>query len=183
DYAELKESREILKRLIDIGEKLDSRRFIFHLLLPRETEHLEKWILESIETFKILEKENDSEKIFCFENVFEPSTNLFDDIFLNFKMSIPNTFRCLDLGHSNVMYGKEGTITWLQSMNLNEIRQVHIHDNKGKLDEHLPLGWGNIDFKEIFQIFNRQKIFPLITVENFDKQSLEHSLIYVNENL
>ena len=90
DYAELKESREILKRLIDIGEKLDSRRFIFHLLLPRETEHLEKWILESIETFKILEKENDSEKIFCFENVFEPSTNLFDDIFLNFKMSIPS---------------------------------------------------------------------------------------------
>ncbi len=53
---------------------------------------------------------------------------------------------CLDLGHANTT----GNISAFLEL-LPDIRNIHIHDNMGERDEHLPLGEGNIDFEGILK--------------------------------
>ena len=48
----------------------------------------------------------------------------------------------LDIGHYNV---KEGHGLFLEYEE--KIANIHLHDNRGEYDEHLPLGEGSIDFK------------------------------------
>ncbi len=55
---------------------------------------------------------------------------------------------CFDFGHANV--SPEGlSKTWDELKPL--ISHIHIHDNRGKEDEHLPLGEGNIDFSKYWE--------------------------------
>jgi sugar phosphate isomerase/epimerase len=35
------------------------------------------------------------------------------------------------------------------------IREIHLHDNHGKLDEHLPIGMGTFPFRELKTFVNR----------------------------
>lgn len=49
---------------------------------------------------------------------------------------------CLDIGHANTAGNLEGFLAMAPDM-----RNVHIHDNKGQGDPHLPIGDGDIDFK------------------------------------
>ncbi|MCQ2085926.1 MAG: sugar phosphate isomerase/epimerase [archaeon] len=52
---------------------------------------------------------------------------------------------CLDIGHANTTNQTESLITELRD----RLTNIHIHDNNGERDEHLPLGEGNINFKNI----------------------------------
>ena len=42
---------------------------------------------------------------------------------------------------------------------------MHIHDNKGYKDSHLPLGQGNIDFKEFIGYLKKEQYERYLTVE------------------
>ncbi|AKB26723.1 Sugar phosphate isomerase/epimerase [Methanosarcina siciliae C2J] len=61
-----------------------------------------------------------------------------------------------DVGHANTV----GLIDeFLDQLN-DRISHVHIHDNMGKKDEHLPLGEGNIDWKHVMgKLSNYKGIF------------------------
>ncbi len=48
---------------------------------------------------------------------------------------------CLDVGHANTM-GKLKDFVKLKKRIIN----LHVHDNKGETDEHLPIGDGTVDF-------------------------------------
>jgi len=52
---------------------------------------------------------------------------------------------CFDVGHANTT----GTIDKFIE-HRERFANIHIHDNMGKEDEHLPLGDGNIPWKQIF---------------------------------
>ncbi|MBP7584485.1 MAG: hypothetical protein KBA61_10650, partial [Spirochaetes bacterium] len=45
------------------------------------------------------------------------------------------------------------------------IRQLHLHDNDGSGDEHLPIGAGNVDFGLVAGFIARAKVKPLVTLE------------------
>ncbi len=51
---------------------------------------------------------------------------------------------CLDIGHANTA----GTIDDFLRLK-DRLINVHIHDNLGDRDAHLPIGEGNIDFKKV----------------------------------
>jgi len=53
---------------------------------------------------------------------------------------------CLDVGHANTT----GNLDEFLAM-LPHIRNIHIHDNRGERDEHLPLGEGGIDFDTVLR--------------------------------
>jgi sugar phosphate isomerase/epimerase len=60
-----------------------------------------------------------------------------------------------DVGHAN-------TAGVIDSFAQLKIDHVHLHDNNGQTDEHLPLGMGNINWKQTMQAFKRYKgIFVL----------------------
>ncbi len=63
-----------------------------------------------------------------------------------------NVGLALDMGHANT----NGLVSEFLS-DLNKVVHVHLHDNKGRSDEHLELGKGNINWKEVIPKFKGYK--------------------------
>ncbi len=63
-----------------------------------------------------------------------------------------NISLCMDFGHMNIYAYKvkKNLIGILEELKYN-MAHIHVHDNHGETDEHLPLGRGIIDWKRIFQ--------------------------------
>ncbi|MCX9011470.1 MAG: sugar phosphate isomerase/epimerase [Candidatus Methanoperedens sp.] len=58
----------------------------------------------------------------------------------------------LDIGHANT----NGMVDEFLS-DLSRVIHVHLHDNKGKSDEHLGLGKGNVDWKKVIKSLDGYK--------------------------
>ena len=56
------------------------------------------------------------------------------------------------------------------------IGQIHIHDNNGFLDEHLPVGEGNFPFRAFFELIHQEKLKPVITLECHSEKHLWRTL-------
>jgi sugar phosphate isomerase/epimerase len=77
----------------------------------------------------------------------------------------------LDIGHANVRpYGQPNRLPALLDAFGDRIAHVHVHDNKGRYDEHLPLGVGNLDFREAARLLRRTGWDGTLTLEVFAKQ-------------
>ncbi len=50
----------------------------------------------------------------------------------------------LDVGHANTNGNIDGFLS-----DLSKVIHIHLHDNMGKSDEHLPLGKGNVNWKKV----------------------------------
>ena len=114
----------------------------------------------------------------CLENMFprcrafvEPGD--FVDIlqrFLNLKLT-------LDTGHANI--GAKGGRRILQFIKKfgHRIGHLHISDNFGERDDHIPLGSGVIDFKKIVRAIRRSGYDDTATLEIFseDRRALVQS--------
>jgi sugar phosphate isomerase/epimerase len=77
----------------------------------------------------------------------------------------------LDMGHANT----NGLVSEFLS-DLSKVVHVHLHDNKGRSDEHLELGKGNINWKKVipkFKGYNGRFVTEARTVEE-GKASLEY---------
>jgi len=64
-----------------------------------------------------------------------------------------NLRMCFDIGHANTT----GQIDEFISQFKDRFINIHIHDNNGKMDEHLTLGEGNIDFKKVLSDLGNYK--------------------------
>jgi sugar phosphate isomerase/epimerase len=64
---------------------------------------------------------------------------------------------------------------WLQELG-KYLGQLHLHDNHGSTDEHLPVGNGKFPFAELFQALKENKIHPIITLEAHAQDDLWQSL-------
>ncbi len=57
---------------------------------------------------------------------------------------------CLDVGHLN-LFSAVSRERWIEQMGP-MLGQMHLHDNFGGRDDHLPLGEGSIDFPPLFAL-------------------------------
>ncbi|MCL2760245.1 MAG: sugar phosphate isomerase/epimerase [Desulfuromonadales bacterium] len=109
------------------------------------------WLEKSTEVFKeVLAVTEETNCKIAVENIFEdePSTLLR----LITAINHPRLGHCFDVGHWNLFH-KEGSSLeeWFEVLGYH-IFEVHIHDNHGESDEHLPVGEGEIDFKLYFRL-------------------------------
>ena len=74
-----------------------------------------------------------------------------------------------DVGHAN-------TVNAIDSFSKMKIDHVHLHDNNGQADEHLPLGLGNIDWERTLQAFQQYKGIFVLELKTLDEglQSLSY---------
>jgi len=72
----------------------------------------------------------------------------------------------LDVGHCNINQRENLTEAFFKKFR-DKIVHLHLSDNKGKEDDHLPLGCGNIDWREIVRIIKKAKFNRTITLEVF----------------
>jgi sugar phosphate isomerase/epimerase len=56
------------------------------------------------------------------------------------------------------------------------LMEIHLHDNHGEADEHLPLGQGDIDFASLFSLLEKKKVQPIYTIEPHEIDHLQPSL-------
>ena len=78
---------------------------------------------------------------------------------------------CLDTGHQ-AAFGKSPLEAWVEALGP-FIGQLHLHDNSGRQDEHLPLGGGAIDFRMLFKkLAAIRKGPPVITLEPHREEDL-----------
>jgi sugar phosphate isomerase/epimerase len=57
----------------------------------------------------------------------------------------------LDIGHANLLPGGVGP--WIAAFP-EKIFHLHLHDNDGVLDQHLPIGEGSVNFTKVFKQLN-----------------------------
>jgi len=164
-------------QICSVAAILKPRVMVFHPGFDkwRYGERESFWLGRAIDTFSKVLK--DTEEIGCtvaIENIFEeePSTLLA----LIEEFNHPRLRHCFDVGHWNLFHGRGvGLEEWFAALG-SHIAEVHIHDNNGIKDDHLPVGEGKIDFDLYFDLLARYAPDAVRTVEAHSRECLERAI-------
>jgi sugar phosphate isomerase/epimerase len=94
--------------------------------------------------------------MFLMKNV-EDFKKFYDDINENIGL-------VLDTGHANISGQLEEFLTVFSD----RIVHVHAHDNLGEVDQHLGIGYGNIDWKNVAKLLQKANYNKIIVVESVE---------------
>lgn len=97
----------------------------------------------------------------CLENVWEEDPSIHREIFD--RLPSPFLGFCFDVGHQHSFSGASVSVWW-EALE-EKILEVHLHDNQGDLDEHLPVGRGTVEFDDLFRRIRALNPAPVLTVE------------------
>jgi len=101
------------------------------------------------------------------ENVPEPYPFLVKSVedFMKFYEEInEDVGLVLDIGHANI----NGQIERFLTTFADKIVHIHAHDNNGKSDQHLGIGYGNIDWKNIANLLKRISYDKVVIIESVE---------------
>ena len=138
------------------------------------------WFENSISTWNTVIKELPYQDIsVTIENIFEE--NPFSLVKLVSEINSGIFKICFDIGHFNV-FGKIPLSQWIDSIKPH-LRELHIHDNNGKDDEHKALGEGGIDIKNFFALISGMEKNLITTIEAHTKENALKSLEWLEKNI
>lgn len=121
----------------------------------------DRWLAASIETWgAVLETAESSGADLCLENVYETGPKQIKSVLEGLNSSRAGF--CLDTGHFNV-FAEAPLEEWIDELG-GYIKELHLHDNFGRADEHLPVGDGIFPFHHLFTMLKHNKK-PVITLE------------------
>ncbi|MEJ2657119.1 MAG: sugar phosphate isomerase/epimerase [Desulfobacterales bacterium] len=127
-----------------------------------------KYALESLDA--IMEKADRLDLILCLENLFPKTHSLMEpEDFAEIFVKFPNLKMTLDTGHAHIK-DKEGkrAVKFIERFP-DRIGHIHISDNLGEADNHLPVGAGTVDFYKIVKALKGIGYDDTITLEVFSK--------------
>lgn len=122
----------------------------------------------------------------CVENMFprvgpyvEPDD--FDCIFQAF----PDLKLVLDTGHANIGDPSGRRVLAFITRFADRLEHLHVSDNSGQMDEHLPLGRGCFDFESLALALRQVKYDKTVTMEIFgeDRSMLVNSRLLFEKSL
>lgn len=106
--------------------------------------------------------------VIALENVMEPSPEML--VKIAEAVASPRLGLCLDIGHANCIVSKTPPAEWVMPM-APHLFHVHIHDNLGENDLHLPLGEGSIELEKLLDGILEACPRASFTLENMHAQS------------
>ncbi|MBN1545158.1 MAG: sugar phosphate isomerase/epimerase [Syntrophaceae bacterium] len=122
----------------------------------------QQWLENCIATFhEFLPKMKALNCPICIENVYETEPAMLKRLLDG--LNSPYFRFCFDTGHYNV-FATAPVLSWIEALSP-YLAQLHIHDNDGKKDRHLPPGDGNFPFTELFAMLRSRNLKPLVTLE------------------
>lgn len=146
-------SKDKIKKAVEMAYILDAKSIVCHPGYDRwrfdGNEQL--WLDSSIETWTEIIGEAKDHLVVLLENIFEETPSTLIALFDYFKGK--NLYFCFDSGHFN-LFSTVALEKWLIPLK-DRIREIHLHDNHGRSDEHLPVGRGTFPFREL-KAFLRQ---------------------------
>jgi sugar phosphate isomerase/epimerase len=158
------EAMDELKRAIDVADDLPFSRMIFHMGGSRESPDLRKRDAAFSTLEHLILHAKHAGVTICLENTTSemgsPSylRSFVDDTRLPLRFNF-------DIGHANLADGAEGDRIESGFAPLRDlVSSVHVHDNHGEKDEHLPPYDGSIDWAAAITILKSapEKDLPLM---------------------
>ena len=181
-HSEDEKVREVAKQRIfqslEIARKLKAKHVVFHgnfNPLKKSKSYESNWTERNVIFWsEVLEKYPSTVVL---ENTFDPMPEM-----LRTLLDEVNSSRlkiCLDVGHINV-WSKVPVEEWIAVLG-EDIRCMHIHDNKGDADSHLVPGKGSINWQEFSDLIAKYQIDPDIVFEVRMVEETIQSLNYFRE--
>lgn len=153
------------KRVIQTAAEFGAKKLTYHV------EFLGNIVKERKQLFALM-KESASELLeecekhdikLCLENGDEKSFNLKEHT--QFFEELPSLGLTLDVGHANLFpHGSDAIHKFIKNYR-DRLEHVHIHDNRGKEDEHLPIGAGRINWEQVINNFKSAGYNETFTLE------------------
>jgi len=168
-------SRNKLRRAFALIEVFKPKSIVCHLGYEdnKHSYNMKEWLKISIETWsELLEVASRTNTPVMFENTYEKLPDIHLQLFE--KLPGENFGFCLDVGHLMAYAGSTWQV-WLNKLQP-WLGQVHLHDNNGERDDHIAIGHGQFDFKELFDHLHRNNLSPLLTLEPHSEEDLWKSL-------
>lgn len=91
----------------------------------------------------------------------------------------PNVGVCLDIGHAN--YSRTPIEQWFEALQ-GHIRYLHLSDNFGSFDDHLPLGTGTVDWNAVDLLVRQAGAVDNITLEVGSLDAVKTSADYLRKH-
>ncbi len=131
------------------------------------------WLSQSEKTWRnIIDAASEAKAMVVLENVYEKDPVLLAR--LVDALGAQSVGLCFDTGHFNAFAGIS-LDAWLADAG-GLIRHLHLHDNFGKRDEHLPIGAGTFPFVRLFEYLQKAGIRPTLTLEAHRREHLWQSV-------
>ncbi len=168
--------------LFAIAEKLQPEVIILHSGYERWrfNQNINLWLEQSLSFWRPLVKhvENIGSAI-AVENIFETTPGglrmLYDEI------ASPAFGGCFDIGHWN-LFAKMDLSEWLGLLQ-DHILAFHLHDNRGKFDDHMVPGDGFINFAALKSVIETYKIHAKVhTFELHQREELKRGVEWFKQN-
>ncbi|MFH0798866.1 MAG: sugar phosphate isomerase/epimerase family protein [Pseudomonadota bacterium] len=170
DDAAKNYGRRMTGQIAAMARKFDARVVVFHPVFDKYSvgKKFPKWVEENLDFFEgVLNRTAGLDTTIAVENIFsdqpDPIAELISDLG-------SERFRfCFDVGHFN-KYSSVGLSKWFKLLG-DRICEIHVHDNFGKHDEHLPPGEGNFPFKKLVDFINSVDRELILTIETVDREA------------
>ena len=133
----------------------------------------DQWLENSIQTWRqLLTAAEEIPVRLVLENVYEQGPRQLHRLLA--ALDTPQCGFCFDTGHFQV-FAREPLTEWLETLHP-YLRHVHLHDNNGDVDAHLPVGEGKFPFADLFEFLEAKGCHPIFTIEAHSEQNLMRSL-------
>jgi sugar phosphate isomerase/epimerase len=84
--------------------------------------------------------------------------------------NVPELGFLLDVGHAHINGGMKVIEKYIRKFG-DRIEHIHMHDNHGKSDEHLPIGKGKTNYKKVVRLLKKIGYDKTITFEVFTSKN------------
>lgn len=147
DLAVRAVTKDKLKKAVEMANILNARGIVCHGGYNKWyfDGRAQIWLEGSLDTWEDILKAAGKDLPVMIENIFEEEPSTLVELFGHFRDR--NLYYCFDSGHFN-LFSKVSLEEWLTPLR-KKIKEMHLHDNHGTSDEHLPVGMGTFPFREL----------------------------------
>jgi sugar phosphate isomerase/epimerase len=166
----VKEGKEMIRVASKLGIRLVNFHFYTRLGMVGRTEKSKEIFLHNfVDSLRQLVECAAQNKVeLMLENVPSEEGHPLESIgcFSEVMSAVPGLKFHFDIAHAFIENRMKGVKEYLDSFN-DRLVHIHIHDNHGREDEHLPLGRGKIDFRKVAKLLKEYGYQGTITFEVF----------------
>lgn len=167
-------TRYRFSQVMDLAEKVLPKQVLFHPGFDnwRFVFQEDLWIENSMQIWgDLIERAARSRIRIVMENVFDPRPDHLGELREKLDRKL---FFCLDTGHLN-LFSEVSLQEWLNVFG-DGLLELHLHDNDGHRDLHLPVGEGCFDFKTLCLNVELRGLEPVTVLEHHSRDETRRSL-------
>lgn len=175
-------TRERFHQVFDIAERVGPKRVVFHSGYEKWKygHNIKPWLEGSLSLWpEFIRRAQKIGAVIAIENIFEDNP---ENLSLLMKgLDSNNIGVCFDTGHFNI-FSKVPINDWLESIG-QHVREMHLHDNRGDLDSHNPIGEGTFDFDRLFSDGMLKQQDVVYTIESHSPEAAIKSIEALRRHL